>query len=192
MNPKIVNTRVKKLLAIIVILLFVLFSCKQAIISDNFYLLKYRFDEISNLSLDTVYMELDTVFLKYTDHSGYYDPYSIDEQFLYLIMINEDCLQNKIIAHTIKVEGNSDIEPAVIEGYCSYGQICSTPAYKAYTNSSFYRHVLQSLYSSKYYPYHFLRLNWNYGYELSFIKDRKRFYNDSRSYDNSESKIIKP
>ena len=122
-------------------------------------------------------MEMDTVFLKYTDHSGYYDPYSVDEQFLYLIMINEDCLRDRIIAYTIKVEGNSEIEPAIIEGYCSYEQICSTPAYEAYTNSSFYRHVLQRLYRSKYYPYHFLMLNWNYGYELSFIKDPEKFYN---------------
>jgi hypothetical protein len=92
-------------------------------------------------------------------------------------MINEDFLQEKIIAYTIKVEANSEIEPAIIDGYCSYEQICSTPAYKAYTNSSFYRYVLQQLYRSKYYPYHFLMLNWNYGYELSYIKDPGKFYN---------------
>jgi hypothetical protein len=75
------------------------------------------------------------------------------------------------------LEGNSRKEPSAIKGQCSYDQINQTSAYKAFTRSSFYRKVLHQLYQSKYYPYHFLMLNRNYGYELSFIKQPGKFYN---------------
>lgn len=166
-----------KRFSLIVILFLMLTGCKPPNATDGFYLLKHRFNEISNLSLDTIYLVKDTVYIMYTDHSGYYDPYSVDEQFLYLVMLNEDYLKDRYIDYSITLEGNSEKEPSAIKGNCSYDQIIQTSAYKAYTSSSFYRQVLQRLYRSKYYPYHFLILNWSYGYELSFVKDPGRYYN---------------
>ena len=162
---------------LLIIINLLLLSCRPREIKDDFLLFKRRFDDISNLSLDTIFLKNDTVNLCYTDHSGYYDPFSIDEQFMYLIMMNEDYLRNKIISYMICLEGSSENEPSIFKGSCLYQQISSTSAYEAFISSSFYRQVLKRLYCSEYYPYHFLMLNWNYGYELSLIKDPGKFYN---------------
>jgi hypothetical protein len=151
-------------------------SCRSVHDSNNYCLVWDRFDEVSNLTLDTIFSERDTIFLEYTDHTGYYDPYAIDEQFLYLVMVNEDFFYNRNIRYVIHLENSSESEPSLLQGNCVYEQIMNTTAYAAFTRSSFYRRVLKQLYSSKYYPYHFLMLNWYYGYELSIVKDPDRFY----------------